>query len=242
MAIDYNSMKEGFIDTAYGRIYFRHNPGTKQKLILLHGLGGTTRAYAKFAAELPADLDVYILDLLGHGKSDKPKIEYTAYAQAEALNEFIKGIDYRGFYLFGHSYGGLISMRYAIDFGSECLAGLVLEDSAGLKEPENTTESYKENMVKKALEFNNDRYVIESIMRQSNELDDADLKKIGNKEIRCLIIWGENDDVISKSYGQKLNSILKNSELKVISNANHEPHYTNAEKTKQALLGFIGYK
>ncbi len=239
-AIDYNSMGEGFISTTYGKLYFKHNPGTKQRLMLLHGLGGTTKAYAKFIENLPVDLDIYIIDLLGHGKSDKPKIDYTIEVQAAALNEFIKNIGYSKFYLFGHSYGGLISMKYIIEFGSDRLTGLILEDSAGLRESENTTETYKQNMIKKALEFNNDRYVIENIMLQNNEIDDGDLKKIS--KVKCLIIWGENDDIINKTYGQRLNSAIENSELRIINNANHEPHYTNIEDTKHVLLDFIDYK
>ncbi len=238
--INYSEMEDGFISTTYGKIYFKHNPGTKQRLMLLHGLGGTTKAYAKFIENLPYDLDIYVIDLLGHGKSDKPKIDYTIEVQAAALNEFIKSINYGEFYLFGHSYGGLISIKYIIEFGSDRIAGVILEDSAGLRESENITEAYKQNMIKKALEFNNDRYVMESIMQQDNEVKDTDLKKIDG--VKCLIIWGEKDNIINKSYGQKLNNIIKSSELQIIDNADHEPHYTNIEGTKHVLLDFIGYK
>ena len=237
--IDYNAMEEGFIDTDYGEIYFKHNLGTKQKIIMLHGLGGSTRAFAKFVDILPNDLDIYLIDLLGHGKSAKPKINYSVKAQTNILNNFINIKNYKDFYLFGHSYGGMVALKYILSFGIENLKGIILEDCAGLKESGNISEAYKQNMLKKALEFNNEEYVIESIINQDDDVSENDLKLLSKLDIQCLILWGENDMIVNKKYGEILNRTIKNSEFKIIENADHEPHYTNREKTKVILLEFI---
>jgi Predicted hydrolases or acyltransferases (alpha/beta hydrolase superfamily) len=100
----------------------------------------------------------------------------------------------------------------------------------------------KKHSLKKALEFNNEKYVIESIMNQNNELDDSDLQKLDLINIKCLILWGENDKIIDKSYGQALNKYIKGSDLEIIKNAEHVSHYSNAAEVKNLLLKFINYK
>lgn len=56
-----------------------------------------------------------------------------------------------------------------------------------------------------------------------------DYNLINNK---VLIIWGENDPVISKSIGYKTRDILKNSEISIIAECGHIP---NEEKPKETL-------
>ena len=242
--INYDKMEEGFIKTDFGNMYFKHNESKDQhiKIIMIHGLGGTTKSFAKLIDNLPNDIDIYLIDLLGHGNSDKPKIKYSIDIQVTALSQFIEKTKYSNFYLLGHSYGGFVALKYLLNFGTEKIKALILEDSAGLKEVNEEAKNYKKNMLKKALEFNNEKYVIESIMNQNNELDDSDLQKLDLINIKCLILWGENDKIIDKSYGQALNKYIKGSDLEIIKNAEHVSHYSNAAEVKNLLLKFINYK
>ncbi len=60
-------------------------------------------------------------------------------------------------------------------------------------------------------------------------------------EIPTLLIWGENDVVIRKSRGYRLNKYLQNSELKIIKNCGHIPHEEKPDEVIKYLLEFLSF-
>ena len=57
--------------------------------------------------------------------------------------------------------------------------------------------------------------------------------------IPVLIVWGEHDDVIPLSYGQRLNIELPRSILHVIAGAGHVPHRDAPEEFSALVLQFL---
>lgn len=246
--INYIKIKEGFVKTPYGKIYFKLKPvqnavhGARYKLLLLHGLGGTSNTFKKLINELPDDVEVYSLDLLGHGKSDKPNIKYNIGLQAEILHYFITALKYSNFYLYGHSYGAHVAMKYALYYGTKKVNGFIIEDSAILKTYFRDLSKNKKlinKIVKTALTSKSSKkqIVLDSL---DNIIEDgmADLFYI-DKPI--LIIWGENDEITRIEFAYKLKSKSKNALFKMIKNAQHVPHFSNPMELKDLLLEFIGY-
>ena len=63
------------------KIYFvkaGHNP-LLPPLLLIHGFGASTDHWRKNIAELSQDFEVYAIDLLGFGRSQKPAWTYNLY-------------------------------------------------------------------------------------------------------------------------------------------------------------------
>src|ERR1700719_471209 len=130
--MDYErDFEEGYEYTSLGTLHFRRHPGPKEKIIFLHGIGSNMRTYKRLMEFLPAELDIFLLDLLGHGESDAPQIDYTISSQFQALREFISLQNNGDSFIFGHSYGGWIAAYYASQ-ATTC-KGIILEDSAGAK-------------------------------------------------------------------------------------------------------------
>lgn len=231
------------LQTKYGKIYFKHHKGTGTSLIFIHGLAASTRTWLRLMQDLPDDLDIYLMDLLGHGKSDSPELKYTMNLQVETLAALIKEENIDSPYLFGHSYGGWISAVYAKDNPT---AGLILEASAGLEQFYNEVrgsaerEKYKRELLGKALTLDAKEYVVKSILDDEfveGQLRKGDLAKI---KVPTMILWGSQDNVVDIKYSKIFKSEINGSRLELINGARHTPHYTNPGEISKLLLEFIG--
>lgn len=243
--MDYEKdFEDGYEYTSLGAIHFKHHPGTKEKIIFLHGIGSNTRAWKKLVGFLPSELDVSLLDLLGHGESDSPQVDYSISAQFQSLREFVALRNNGDSYLFGHSYGAWIAAYYATQ-PAGC-KGIMLEDAAGSKEffdkqvNEGKEEQYKENLVNLAMMVDgNKEFVIKSIVEAGFREDQLDEKLLSEIHTRTMIIWGAEDKILDKSYAEMFQSRIKGSTLKLIEGAGHDPHYTHAKEVCDLIMQFI---
>lgn len=99
-------------------------------LLLVHGFGASTDHWRKNIAELQSDFEVYAIDLLGFGRSQKPKIQYGGNLWRDQLNDFITEVIGEKAVLAGNSLGGYASLCVAAQC-PDSAAGLVLLNSAG---------------------------------------------------------------------------------------------------------------
>lgn len=244
--MDYEMFEDGFSYTSLGAIHFKHHPGIGEKLIFLHGLGGTTLVWKRLMEQMPDDLDIYLIDLLGHGESDAPDIDYTVSAQFQALREFISLNNNGDSYIVGHSYGGWVAAYYATQ--PYTCKGLVLEDIAGLKDEQDevrasgAVKAKVDEATRVAMEEGNKDYVIKSILsalytETEEQLTTQSLSMIKS---RTLVIWGAQDSVFPVKYGRALQDKIKGASLVVIENADHDVNYEQPETVAKAILGFIG--
>jgi pimeloyl-ACP methyl ester carboxylesterase len=70
-------------------------------------------------------------DLLGHGRSDKPRGDYSLGNQATLMRDLMISLDIERATLVGHSLGGGITMQFAYQYPERC-ARMVLIASLGL--------------------------------------------------------------------------------------------------------------
>lgn len=84
---------DSFYEWRFGRIYYTKE-GSGKPLVLLHRLHYAASGYEWEAMkqELAKDHTVYTIDLLGCGRSEKPKITYTNYLYVQLVNDFIKEV------------------------------------------------------------------------------------------------------------------------------------------------------
>ncbi len=241
--MDYDKdFREHFLSTRFGRVHYKHHAGKSPGIIFIHGLAGSTRTWLRLVGYLPEELDIYLVDLLGHGESDAPEIKYTVAVQEEIIRTLVEKEKLSGVYLFGHSYGGWVSATYAIDYNTE---GIVLEDSAGLDifyeeaAGSEEREKYKKDILEKALTLDARKHVIESILDDEFREGQLKTKDLARIKAPTLIVWGENDTVIDAKFAKIFQKGIKNSRLSVVSGARHTPHFTNAKEVSLLLLSFM---
>jgi pimeloyl-ACP methyl ester carboxylesterase len=88
-----------------------HGPAT----VLIHGLGGFAESWRHNIPDLGRHGRVIALDLPGSGRSGKPQRAYTLEFLARALDGLLRGLGVERVRLVGHSLGGAVAARYAVE-------------------------------------------------------------------------------------------------------------------------------
>ncbi|HUC38878.1 MAG TPA: alpha/beta hydrolase [Candidatus Acidoferrum sp.] len=243
--MDYDSFEDGYAQTSLGPIHFRHHSGKRDKLIFLHGLGASTLSWKRLMEFIPDDIDVYLVDLLGHGESDAPELDYSVSLQFQALREFISLQNNGDSYIFGHSYGAWVAAYYA---SQPCSCrGIILEDCAGVKEmfdemkANGTMDEHAEQLFKEAMKSKNNEQVIRSSINSGIREDQLDTEILSDIGRRTLIIWGANDAMSPVKYSNVLQSKIKGSQLDIVEGAGHVPHFEKPGEVSKILLKFMKY-
>jgi proline iminopeptidase len=103
------------------------------KALLLHGgPGGTHECFECFDSFFPAEgIEYYYYDQLGSYYSDQPKEpglwEISRFVEeVEQVRKALK-LDTSNFYLFGHSWGGILAVEYTLKY-QENLKGLIISN------------------------------------------------------------------------------------------------------------------
>lgn len=104
----------------------RRNP----PILLIHGFGASTNHWKKNIAGLQDNFEVWAIDLLGFGKSDKAKANYSGKLWSEQIADFIEQIIGRPAILVGNSIGGYATLCTAA-YAPDSVTGLILLNSAG---------------------------------------------------------------------------------------------------------------
>ena len=107
------------------------------KVLLLHGGPGFSHDYLEaMESFLPqAGIEMYYYDQLGCGNSDRPDDPslWTLERYTEEVEEVRRGLGLEQFVLYGHSWGGILAMEYALKH-QQHLRGLVISNmTAGTK-------------------------------------------------------------------------------------------------------------
>lgn len=102
----------------------------KPPLLLIHGFGASTDHWRKNIAQLQQHYEVWAVDLLGFGRSAKPKLQYTGNLWRDQLNYFIQEIIGEPVILAGNSLGGYASLCLAAQRPNSA-KGVILINSAG---------------------------------------------------------------------------------------------------------------
>ena len=101
-------------------------------VLLLHGVGSYIERWLPTFTNLAMAHRVYAMDMIGHGRTDKPSsASYSWEAAAQFVKDFMKTLGIERASLVGHSMGGGIALNMALEFPG-MVQKLVLVSSAGL--------------------------------------------------------------------------------------------------------------
>jgi pimeloyl-ACP methyl ester carboxylesterase len=98
-------------------------------IALTHGLAADSGTWSGQIADLARIARVITWDLRGHGQSDAPEGPYVLADLAADLRAVLDRAGVARAVVLGHSAGGVIALRFALDFPDRC-AGLVLVGTA----------------------------------------------------------------------------------------------------------------
>jgi 2-hydroxy-6-oxonona-2,4-dienedioate hydrolase len=108
---------QGFIQAGPHRTRYLHaGDSSKPALIAMHGITGHAEAYVRNLKALSEHFDVWAIDFIGHGYSDKPDHPLEIRHYIDQLLGFMDAIGVEKSYLTGESLGGWVTARFAIDY------------------------------------------------------------------------------------------------------------------------------
>ena len=105
--------------------------GRGPSLLLIHGIGDSSDSWRPVLEGLALDHRVIVPDLLGHGRSEKPRADYSIGAYANGMRDLLTVLDVDRVTVVGHSLGGGVAAQFAYQFPERC-ERLVLVGSGGI--------------------------------------------------------------------------------------------------------------
>ncbi len=106
--------------------YERHGRG--RPLLLIHGLGSSTRDWEYQVPAFAEEYEVILCDVRGHGRSDKPPGPYSVPLFAADVLSLMRYLDILPAHVVGISMGGMIAFQMAAD-APEALRSMVIVNS-----------------------------------------------------------------------------------------------------------------
>jgi pimeloyl-ACP methyl ester carboxylesterase len=220
--------------------------GAGKPLILVHGLGGSSRWWARNMPALARSFRVHAVDLPGFGRSRGQR-----FMLREAAGLLVRWMGQLGLdraSLVGHSMGGFIAAHVAAQFPAR-VERLVLVDAAalplgpfclrqalgmvrGLRRmslaflPIALTDALRAGPV--------------TIGTALRDLCSADITaELARIEAPTLVLWGEHDAVLPVAIGQRLHGYLPQATFRVIAGAGHTPMWERPDVFNQAVTEFL---
>ena len=226
--------------------YMVEGPAAGPVVVLVHGLGGRAEDWRNLAPYLArAGFRVYMPDLLGYGRSEKPvEFSYSVPDEAEAVVGFMDALGLKQVDLGGWSMGGGIVQHLAFRH-PERVRRLMLFNSVGIyAKPTWDTRLFTPttpaelDQLDALLMPNPPRvpgFVARDILRISNRRAwvihraiatmltgrDATDALLPQLKMPVLIVWGAEDRLLPLSLGEKMHLLVPQSQLDVIPGCGH---------------------
>ena len=132
----------------------RKSQNPKAVVIFIHGIASDAGMWQKAESEIQGEFDIYAVDLIGHGKSPKPKWigaqQLSVQARAVRRMAFLMKKYKKPLFLVGHSMGSLVAAEFSKKY-SNVVDGIFLL-SPPIYSPEETHDTIQESILKKGYE------------------------------------------------------------------------------------------
>ena len=102
----------------YRRAYVK--AGTGPAMLLVHGIGDSSDTWRPVVEQLAEHHTVIAPDLLGHGRSEKPRADYTIAGFANGMRDLLTVLEVERVTVVGHSLGGGVAAQFSYQFPERC--------------------------------------------------------------------------------------------------------------------------
>ena len=236
--------------------------GEGNPVILLHGWLCTLETMMPIANSLSQNFKVYLVDIVGFGKSDLPEHPLNTDDFGDFLKEFVEKLNIQNPILIGHSNGGRMIIN-AVGRGIVDAKKIVLMDSAGII-PKRKPKYYIKVGIFKA-----GKTILNKIPNVAGmkELKEKLLNNVGSSDYRAsapvlketmkiilnedvtpllpnikvptLLIWGTNDTDTPIADAKKMQSLIPDCGIVEYKNSGHFAYLENIQNCNVVLNEFF---
>jgi pimeloyl-ACP methyl ester carboxylesterase len=235
-------------------------------VIFLHGYTDSWHSFDSVLANLPKSLHAFAISQRGHGNSDRPLSGYSPGDFSNDVAAFIKKLDLGPVILVGHSMGGVVVQRFAMDHPQLTKAVVIIGSATSVKNFSSVKEfvemvnqlndpiepAFAEEFQKSTLATPIDNNYYKELVSESlkvparvwkailNDLMNYDpYGELNNIRKPTLIIWGDQDIFCNRESQDGLLKSIKGSRLLVYNGTGHAVHWEEPKRFSDDLLAFI---
>ena len=256
-----------FIRISQFKIFYYENKVAGTPLVFIHGWLGSSKEWIHQSCHFIFKERIILLDLPGFGKSDKPKAKYSIEFFTKQILSFLKLLGYNEAILIGHSLGGMIALNITIQNPKLVKKLIIISSSTAISQSlKDKFKLFWVNLIFKLIYKKFLKNIVKRIL--SPKFKNRELKKLYTNALKIpksivlrtfknmtskfninnqlsqisqptLIIYGNEDKIISHSMIHKLGNSISNSEIFSIENSSHRVMVDNYEKVNKIIEDFI---
>ncbi len=233
-------------------------------VLLLHGWGASLELYRPTMAVVGERYRVAALDFPGFGGSDEPNDAWHVGDYADLVEEFVRFLGAERVILFGHSFGGRVSIKLAsretLPFKLE---KIVLIDSAGILPKKSFKSKLKSRLYKIGRSIMGSapmrKLFPDAVEKMRKKVGSADynaaspmmrrvlVNTVGEDleplleriKVPALLIWGENDTATPLGDAKIMESKIPNAGLVVLKGAGHYSFIDDRFTYERVIRSFL---
>lgn len=237
-----------------GRCKLYHRTGTHPSskktipIILVHGLAVSSRSMIPIAQCLAAHYPVYLPDLPGYGKSEKPEKALTIEDYADVLAEYVHAIGVSKAVFLGNSFGCQIIVELALRHPT-CISQAILIGPTANP----STRSYVRGLFLLLLDLLLEPlsyYLIviqdlwdiglwRALRNAHYAIRDPIEKDFPHINIPTLVMRGKQDPLVSQQWAETVTRLLPQASLRVIPHTSHMVSYQAPEQVSEEVSQFL---
>jgi non-heme chloroperoxidase len=239
--------------------------GRGEPVLLLHGYSDSGGAWAPVLPHLPAEWRVAAPDQRGHGRSERPAGDYAMTTFAADAARLLDALGWERATVVGHSMGGMIAQRFAIDF-PERVARLVLVGTTpicagpavdevvaavrafGDEVPREFVEAFQAGTVVRPLPPAFFAAVVETSCAMPSRVWRALAEELARFDLRAelphiaaptQVVWGDADAFFGPPEQEALRKGIPGATFSVYVGCGHSPHWEEPDRFARELAAFV---
>jgi non-heme chloroperoxidase len=235
-------------------------------VIFLHGFPDSWHSFEYVLDKLPTNLHAIAISQRGHGNSTKTaRTDHAKYFAADVA-AFIRETNLGPCVIVGHSFGGLITQRFALDYPELTKAIVIVgsepsfADNAGIPEFASDIKKFNDpidpgfagafqwSTVSKPIDSAAMKMFIGESLKVPaqvwNSVGDLLMatdfsKELRNIKVPALILWGDRDGLCNWNGQQQLTEGLSNSRIVVYKGTGHSIHWEEVDRFAIDVVAFV---
>jgi pimeloyl-ACP methyl ester carboxylesterase len=256
------------VDLAHGvRIpYVEQGDPSGIPLLLLHGLTDSWRSFELVLARMPSSIRTIALTQRGHGSASHPATGYRPSDFVADLVGFVDALGLEAAVLAGHSSHSFVVERFAVDHPKRTLglvligAPLTLRGKAGVGEllelvsvmADPVDPDFVRTFVEGTIHRPVSRDFLEAMIEECLKvpahvwreafpalLDASLVDELAHIAAPVLLMWGDQDAIVSREEQDTLVGAIPNASLRVYHGTGHTPHWEEPERFAHDLQVFV---
>jgi 2-hydroxy-6-oxonona-2,4-dienedioate hydrolase len=232
----------------HSKVALHEENATLPPIILVHGLGVSSRYMMPFAKLLAAERSVCAIDLPGFGRSEKPRRALNITEQASALAAWLNEIEIPRAVLLANSIGCQIVIDLALRH-PEMVERIILVSPTVDRWARTVFRQYfrllldipREPLSLGFIAFGD--YLRAGLGRVAQTfafaLEDKVEEKLPRVRQPTFVVRGERDPIVSERWAKEVTRLLPQGCLLVIEKAAHGVNYNSPERLARAVLDFL---